>query len=169
MHRFWTSVMGTGYSPFAPGTCGSAVVAVVFLLTAVLSGSSVVSGSPVVVATAMLIVATIGFVVTVLFGDRVISRHGADPGVIVSDEQCGQALSYLWLWRADNFGQWLALAVAGFLLFRFFDIVKVPPARQLEHVKGAWGVLLDDVMAGVYANIVLQIVWRLRWLDALVS
>ena len=43
----------------------------------------------------------------------------------------------------------------GFLLFRFFDIFKPPPARQLEKVPGGWGIILDDVVAGIYAAIAL--------------
>jgi len=48
--------------------------------------------------------------------------------------------------------------ILGFFLFRFFDIVKPPPIRLLEKAKGGYGVVLDDVLAGVYANIILQIV-----------
>ena len=47
--------------------------------------------------------------------------------------------------------------IAAFILFRFFDIAKPLGIRQLENIKGGWGVMLDDVLAGVYANIVLQI------------
>jgi len=163
MHRLLLSVFGAGYSPVAPGTCGSAVVAAVFVAAGLLSGS------PTTVAAIMLVVAIAGFIVTIRSGDRVIAELGPDPGLIVSDEACGQALTYLWLWRLNNTGEWLAMALVGFLLFRLFDIVKVPPARQLERVPGAWGVLLDDVAAGIYANIVLQIVWRLDWLKLLVD
>jgi phosphatidylglycerophosphatase A len=52
-----------------------------------------------------------------------------------------------------------ALFIAlGFVLFRLFDIIKPPPARRLEQVRGGYGVVLDDVMAGIYANIVLQVI-----------
>ena len=156
MYRWWLTVLGAGYSPVMPGTCGSAVVAVVFV-AALLSGASGWA-----VAVLMLAVAVHGAVVTVKYGDRAIAEYGPDPGLVVSDEQCGQAITYLWLWPMAG-GTWevMALAGAGFVLFRAFDIIKPPPVRQLEKVKGAWGVLLDDVMAGVYANIALQVVWRL--------
>jgi phosphatidylglycerophosphatase A len=139
----------------APGSCGSAVVAVIFLAT-VLGG-----GSPLVVGAVMLAVAVHGFVVTILFGDRAIARYGPDPRVVVSDERCGQAITYLWLWHfSGGKKEVLVFALAGFVLFRLFDVIKPPPARQLERVPGAWGVLLDDVMAGIYAHIVLQLLWR---------
>lgn len=154
MHRFWVSVFGVGYSPFAPGTCGSAVVAAIFLLAHWLNAPALA------VFAIMLAVAIIAFIATVIYGDRAIAQYGPDPGVIVSDEACGQALTYLWLWTIGSTGALVTLTVTGFILFRIFDIVKPPPVRQLEKVKGAWGVLLDDVMAGVYANIALQIIWR---------
>ena len=163
MYRFWVSVLGTGYSPFAPGTCGSAVVTLIFLLAAFFTGSAWT------VAAVMLVVAALGFIATVVHGPRAIARYGHDPGVITSDEQCGQALTYLWIWSAADHRQWLVLALTGFVLFRLFDIVKPPPARQLERVKGAWGVLLDDVMAGIYAHIALQIIWHAGWLQALAA
>jgi phosphatidylglycerophosphatase A len=59
----------------------------------------------------------------------------------------------------------LVFTAVGFVLFRIFDIIKPPPIRQLEKLKGAWGVLMDDVLAGVYAQIALQIFWRLGGLD----
>jgi len=101
-------------------------------------------------------------VVTVLFGDRAIAQYGQDPSMIVSDEQCGQAVTYLWLWSFTNgTAEKITITLAGFILFRFFDILKPPPVRQLEKVKGAWGVLLDDIMAGIYAGVVLQICYHL--------
>ena len=160
MYRLWLSIFGVGYSRFVPGTCGSAVVAAIFLLSALLSGSGAVTG------VVMLIVAAMGFFVTVRYGDRLIAELGPDPSAIVSDEQCGQAITYLWLWPLAGWAtnQLIAFVLVGFALFRFFDILKPPPVRQLESVRGAWGVLLDDVAAGIYAHILLQIAWRIGWL-----
>jgi len=56
---------------------------------------------------------------------------------------------------------WLTTAAAGFLAFRAFDIVKPPPARQMEALPRGWGVLLDDLAAGIYANLACQLVLRL--------
>ena len=66
----------------------------------------------------------------------------------------------------EMIGVWIALLgfaltpfnlIAAFILFRFFDIAKPLGIRQLENIKGGWGVMLDDVLAGVYANVVLQL------------
>jgi len=162
MHRIWLTVLGTGYSPFAPGTCGSAVVTVVFLLAARLGAS------PFLVGIIMLVLAVHGLVVTVIYGDRLIAQYGPDPRLIVSDEQCGQALTYLcfaWMRPAiTGSKETIIFALVGFVLFRVLDIIKPPPARQFDNMKNPWGVVLDDVMAGIYANITLQIIW---WLEIL--
>jgi phosphatidylglycerophosphatase A len=65
----------------------------------------------------------------------------------------GYLITMLWLPRTILF------IILGFLLFRFFDILKPPPIRLLERVKGGYGVVLDDVLAGVYSNIILQIIF----------
>ena len=156
MHKIWLSVLGSGFSPVMPGTCGSAVTASVFLLAALLSPSAVV------LLTVTGIIAIHGFVVTAVWGDKFISQYGPDPGPIVSDAQCGQAITYLWLWPVAEWSvnQILLITGAGFLIFRCFDIIKPPPVRQLEQIHGVWGIVLDDVMAGIYALICLQVLLR---------
>lgn len=77
-----------------------------------------------------------------------------DPGPVVIDEVVGMFVSLLWLPAT-----W-PVVLAAFLAFRVFDIVKPWPAGRLEHVPGGWGVMADDVMAGVYANLLVQgLVW----------
>jgi phosphatidylglycerophosphatase A len=68
-----------------------------------------------------------------------------DPGHVVIDEVAGQWIALIFS-RVN-----LSHLLAGFLLFRLFDIVKPWPARQLERLPGGWGIMLDDVAAGVYA------------------
>ncbi len=133
---------GCGRSPVAPGTVGSAAA----------------------VAIAIVLVRYAGFapwhffvMAVLLFGPAVwaagVSAEAAkieDPGFVVVDEVVGQ---------------WVALAgastlnwksfLAGFVLFRLFDIWKPPPARQLEALHGGLGINADDVMAGLYAALVL--------------
>lgn len=156
MYKIWLSVFGAGFSPLIPGTCGSAVVTVLFLLLLLLGIG------PLPLLLVLLAVAIQGAVVTIAYGDRAIAQYGEDPGMIVSDEQCGQAITYLGFWSlAGGTKEILAVALAGFVLFRAFDILKPPPVRQLEKVNGAWGVLLDDIMAGIYAGVVLQICYHL--------
>jgi len=158
MYRIWLSVFGTGYSRVASGTCGSAVVSAIFLIAA-LCGIS-----PMAMLLLMCGVAVHGCVVTVVYGDRFIEEFGKDPGQIVSDEQAGQAVAYfgLFTFGADISISWFSIVLVtavGFFAFRFFDILKPSPVRNLEKLPGVWGVLLDDIAAGIYANICLQIAW----------
>jgi phosphatidylglycerophosphatase A len=79
-------------------------------------------------------------------------RLGAhDPGMVVVDEIAGMWASLMLLpWSAGT-------AVAGFLLFRVMDVVKPYPARSLESLPRGWGIMADDLMAGLYANLTLRI------------
>ena len=83
-----------------------------------------------------------------------------DSKEIVIDEVVGYLITMTWLpltWQS---------AVLGFILFRFFDILKPPPIRQLDQkVKGGVGVMIDDVAAGVIANIIMQLIYaETNWL-----
>lgn len=132
----------TGFFPIAPGTVGSAVGVVVWAL-ARLSGASVW----IEVAGAAVILVSGAFAATA--SERVLGT--TDPGPVVIDEVMG-----MWVTLIAAPLTWKT-ALAGFLLFRAFDIVKPPPARQLERAHGGWGIMLDDLAAGGYAWVVLQI------------
>ncbi len=170
MARFFLTVFGTGWSPFASGTCASAVIAAIFCIMVLLGVS------PRWAAGIMLLIAVHGAAVTILFGDAFIAELGDnDPHPLVSDEQAGQALVFagiFWLLANPPAGgkkELLIFALVAFLLFRFFDILKPPPVHQLEAIPGAWGVLLDDLGAGIYALIIQTIVWKAGWLKSLWS
>lgn len=111
-----------------------------------------------VVTTAMITAAVIA---GLWASDIEISRRGtSDPGAIVIDEVAGQWLTYgtaLPLWAAATSREMIVFAGAGFLLFRFFDILKPWPVRRLERLHGALGVMADDLLAGVMAGIVLAL------------
>jgi phosphatidylglycerophosphatase A len=90
---------------------------------------------------------------------HVAERHfgRTDPGEVVVDEVMGMIVT-LFLTGVGWKG-----AVVGFLLFRVFDVVKPPPARQLERLHGGVGVMADDAMAAIYANLALRLclwLWR---------
>jgi len=157
LRKMIASGLGTGYLPVAPGTWGSAAVAGVFLAAASLSG-----GSAVWVAAAMgsvVILASVGCVATGRFAERAFGKK--DARRCTADEWAGQALTYLLLPVGMNWTDWVIVAGVGFLCFRVMDIVKPPPARRLEKLPHGWGVLLDDLVAAVYANLAAQI--SLRW------
>ena len=134
---------GLGYSPIAPGTAGSLLGVVLFLLLGHLS---------IYYALCTLIVVAIGFLVS---GRAEEIFNQKDCSKIVIDEVAGMCITFVAL--PPNL--WIVLL--GFVLFRFFDIFKFGPAKKMESIKGGAGVMLDDIVSGIYASIVLQIVFRL--------
>ena len=138
------SVLGTGYIPIAPATFASLLA---LPLIWVLPKSVAVYG----------VVFVVAFVVGVYLATVLERRWGKDDRHITVDELVGMLVAFFLV----PFSIWSALA--GFLAFRFFDIVKLPFVRWFERLAGGWGVVMDDVMAGVCTNVVLQVVFRLIW------
>mgnify|MGYP000229957127 CR=1 FL=1 len=155
--RWWLATLGgIGHLP-AGGTFAS-------LATAGLLAAAwfVTAPSPAGWAGLLLGVVAASSAGTVLLGPWAEARFGRkDARPFVLDEAAGVALSLLWL-PMDTSAGVLGAVAAGFVLFRVFDIWKPPPARWLERLPAGWGVLLDDLLAGVYANIVGQAL--LRWI-----
>jgi phosphatidylglycerophosphatase A len=136
-----STVFGAGYSPVAPGTAGSAVGVVTFVALRQLS--------PVLQVAATLTL----FVLGVAAASRTATQVGLeDPGIVVVDEVVGQWVSLLFLPFTFK------TALVGFLLFRIMDIVKPWPARDFEALHGGLGIMADDLMAGIYANLLLRVV-----------
>jgi phosphatidylglycerophosphatase A len=131
---------GVGYSPVAPGTLGTLIAIPVFYFLSNIS-------SPVYEIT------LIGFFfLSVWISENAeIFFDKKDDQKIVIDEIMGFLVTMLWIPKTT------ILIIIGFFLFRFFDILKPFPIRRLEQkLKGGYGVVLDDVLAGVYANIVIE-------------
>lgn len=164
------TVLGTGYAPFASGSWGSLAAVVIFAAIWLSVGGVALSAN----AVALAILAPgvlIACCAAIQWGDWALKKFASDdPKPFVIDEFAGQwiALAYMPLTGATA---WEVVALLGmqFFLFRVFDVLKVPPAAQLEHLPGAWGVLLDDLAAGVYANLAGQALWRLTPLPSLVA
>ena len=136
---------GTGYSPVAPGSVGTLVGIPVYLWLAGYSWPFHLMG---IVVLSCLAVYTAGVAETAS-GQR-------DPGIIVIDEIAGfQVALFLitpTLWHV----------IGGYILFRIFDIVKVFPANLCDaRLHGGFGIVADDIIAGIYANLVLQLAIRL--------
>jgi phosphatidylglycerophosphatase A len=131
-----------GYAPVAPGTFGSLIALVLYYLIRRQQSTAVELG-------AIAIIAVIG-----LWSATEAEHHfgGIDPGPVVIDEVVGMLMT-LALHPVNIWG-----AIVGFLIFRVLDIVKPWPARRLELLPGGFGVVLDDMMAGVYGNL---LVWGL--------
>jgi phosphatidylglycerophosphatase A len=137
---FLATGAGVGYIPFAPGTFGSALGLV---LWAVIRGS--VQAQAVAILVLLVAGSWSGTLAEHHFGRR-------DPGPVVIDEIMGMMVTLFM-----NPVGWIG-AVAGFLLFRLSDIVKPYPANRLEALPGGVGVMADDLMAAVYANLALRAV-----------
>lgn len=129
-----------GYFPVAPGTFGSLVTLVIiwFLIPTFFY---------------ILLPISIGlFFLSVWSASRAEEFFGKDGSPIVIDEVTGMAISLIFVSKD------IKSFAAAFLLFRLFDIVKLPPARTVERFRGGWGVTLDDVIAAVYANLSLHLI-----------
>lgn len=162
------TVLGSGYGPIAPGSWGSLVATVMF---AGLWWLAIGLHGP--VWTIDIAVAAAGIAasswLSVAWGPWAITRFGSkDPRPFVLDEFAGQWVALLWLPPAASAGLWGFCWVVGgqFVLFRILDVVKPPPARQVERLPDGWGVLCDDLVSGLYANLIGQLVWRLSPLAA---
>lgn len=140
-YRLLGTVFFAGYFPFASGTVGSAVaLALYWLLPFTDNGTIAIS------------FALAGLFLGVPAATFLEQRHGDDPSIVVFDEAVGMWLALVFLPKI----WWVALGA--FLLFRFFDIVKPQPARYFDNRRGGAGIMMDDVIAGVYANVVMQVV-----------
>ena len=161
MKRLLTSCFGLGRLPVAPGTWGSLPTAIIFGLMWQLHASGIL------ISIVMAVLALAGSIVCVRFAPVVIRATGKrDPGEVVADELAGQAVTFLFIpfltLETFSTGQIWVTTVAGFLLFRLFDIAKPWPIRRLEKLPEGWGVLADDLLAGVYAGIVLLLCYSVR-------
>jgi phosphatidylglycerophosphatase A len=142
---FISTVGYCGYFPFAPGTVGSAA-GLVFYLLVWWTGSTLVE-----------VTLIVGLFVLGVWAGTTSERYfgGIDPGPVVIDEVVGMLITLAFIpvgWSG---------ALAGFVLFRIFDVIKPYPANKLEALHGGLGVMADDAMAAVYANLSLRV---LMWL-----
>jgi len=138
---FFAAGFGAGYSPIAPGTMGTLVAIPIYFFLSFIP-------FPLYELTIITF-----FFLSSWISDKAQRHWGKrDHPRIVIDEMVGFLITMLWIPKTTLF------IILGFFLFRFFDIVKPPPIRLLERVRGGYGVVLDDVMAGIYANIILHVV-----------
>ncbi len=164
LSRFIATGFYSGYIPWASGTFGSLVGALFFLIPSF--------SNSIVLLLAILVGIAAGIVtsarVAEVEGNRLTDMakrlkdqlhqdaHGtADPSIVVIDEIVG-----MWISMFAISPSLLSVAVA-FVMFRIFDIIKPYPARQMERLQNGWGIMLDDVVAGIYANIAARLIMAL--------
>ena len=147
LHLWVATGLGAGYFPVAPGTAGSAVG---LALVIALRQTSLQPHELTLCLAALTLSLFILGVWSAGKAEKTLGR--VDPGQVVIDEVVGQIITFL----ATPKASWVGM-VAGFILFRAFDVVKPFPAQQAERFPGGWGIMLDDVVAGLYSLIVLLI------------
>ena len=131
-----------GYFPIAPGTVGSAAGLLLY-------GGVRWTQSPIAEALAIAVLFAAG-----VWAGTTAERYfgGIDPGPVVIDEVAGMLITLAFVPVG------VGGAIAGFVLFRIFDVIKPFPAGRLERLHGGLGVMADDAMAAVYANITLRVI-----------
>jgi len=154
----WATVIatffGTGRLRPGPGTWGSLAAVLIWLEVSRLI-------SPTWQTLILAVMATAATAIGIPAATAVAKASGVkDPQFIVIDEVAGQWITLLFAPVA-----WKTL-LAGFILFRGFDIVKPPPVRQLEKLPWGTGIVLDDVAAGFYALAIMQLLLHLRILSS---
>ena len=154
--RWIATCFGLGWLPMAPGSWGSLPPAVAFGL---LTYCCVPEWTTTAVMAVMLVG---GCVACVLYAPASMAATGRnDPGEVVMDEFAGQALTFLVmpLVMPRDLCGWESLVIAGFgfFIFRVMDITKPWPIRKLERLPAGWGILADDLAAGIVSAILVYI------------
>lgn len=142
LNRLIATAGGIGYLPLAPGTWAAGVSALFwFIICQNFPGSY----------TWQLLVIPIIIVAGVYCSGKIITEKEKDPTHVVIDEIAGMSLTLLFIPSSYQ------NIFAGFILFRFFDILKPLGIKKMENMRRGWGIMFDDILAGVYSNIVLRL------------
>ena len=141
--NMFSTGFGAGLAPIMPGTAGS-------FLALVLYWFFFPSEPSVLIQAVFFIIIVLTFAAGVWAGNESEKIYGKDPSRVVIDEMAGMWIALFllpkyWIW-----------SVAAFVLFRLFDIFKWLGCNALQRLPGGWGIMMDDVLAGVWSNIILQ-------------
>ena len=142
--RLGATFFFTGHFPVAPATFASFVTLAIWWWM------------PPIPAAAMIEIMVLLAIYGTFVAGKAERYYGHDGKPIVIDEVLGALITVAFLGQAIE-GHKLKLAIIGFFLFRVLDVVKPPPAYQLQSLRGGFGVMADDVMAGIYGNILLRL------------
>ncbi len=137
----FASVFNIGRLPVAPGTWGSLFALLTWLILI-----------PYISSLTLILINLILFIVGVITSNRIETElKENDPSLIVIDEWVGQWIALLFLPQSIIWG------IVAFGLFRIFDIWKPYPIYKFDKMQGGWGIMMDDVMAGIYTLLIIQI------------
>lgn len=154
-HKLIATGFGTGYSPIAPGTAGALLACGVWLVF-----SNYLDPQTLRLITLLLIL--IFTILGVRSANVMQTVWGHDPSRVVVDEMVGMWITLLAAPpKIISPNHYLWYLLAAFILFRFFDIFKPFGIRRMEKFPGGWGVMMDDVLAGLYGFLILGIT---RWI-----
>ncbi|ODA44944.1 Phosphatidylglycerophosphatase A [Thermodesulfovibrio sp. N1] len=138
-NKIIATVFFIGYCPVAPGTVASAFAMVILLIFAPSD-------------TVILFILITSLILGTVASEKVAKESNSkDPSYVVIDEFAGYLTAVVFLplnWQ---------ILVAGFVLFRFFDILKPPPIRQTQKIAGGLGIMLDDFLSGVISNLLIRV------------
>jgi len=146
VHRLISTCLGIGYTPKGGGTIAAAVCCIAWYF-AWAGGNEHFSKMAL-----QLGVTGVFWALGIWSANKVEAEWGEDSYRVVIDEVAGMCLTLCFVPV-----RWPYIAI-GLLLFRFFDIAKPLGIRKMEHLRSGWGVMMDDMLAGVYANLLLQVV-----------
>ncbi|MGA3286453.1 MAG: phosphatidylglycerophosphatase A [Bacteroidota bacterium] len=138
--KLFASGLYTGYVPAASGTLGSAIAVAFYFIPGF--------ESPLILGFVLLLVFGLGIKASSIME----KRYGHDPAEVTIDEVVGMWITLFLLPKT------ILVVLAAFFVFRFFDIIKPFPARKFDTMHGGFGIMMDDVVSGIYANITMQIV-----------
>jgi phosphatidylglycerophosphatase A len=144
--KVFASGFFTGYVPAASGTLGSVLAIALYMLPGF--------ESPQVLGAIILLVIGLGTRASSIME----KRYGHDPSEVTIDEVVGMWISLFLLPKK------LVVILLAFFVFRFFDIIKPYPARKFDSLHGGFSIMMDDVVAGVYTNIFVQILLLVSFL-----
>jgi len=142
-HRLISTCLGIGYTPKGGGTVAAAACCIAWYFAGMGGNESVFI--EIAVTAAVLALGTWS-------ADKVEEKWGKDSSRVVIDEVAGMCITLLLVPIKWHY------VLIGLALFRFFDIAKPLYIRRMEKLNGGWGVMMDDVLAGIYSNIVLQLI-----------
>jgi phosphatidylglycerophosphatase A len=139
INEYIATVFGLGYFPIAPGTVGSLAGLVLCLILHKFT-----------------IIYILTFIILFVAGLRAAGKKETeaghkDPSCVIIDEFACIFLVFLFIPLEPVY------IITGFIIYRIIDIIKVPPMRSAENLRGGWGIMLDDAISGIYTNIILHI------------
>jgi phosphatidylglycerophosphatase A len=144
--NIFSSFFYTGYFPMASGTIASAAALVLFYFE--------IFRNPLI----LLMLILFCFVIGIYTSKAMMKRFGEDPSVVVIDEAVGMWITVLMFIVFSSADLTLFYAAACFFAFRFFDITKIQPAKHFDELNSGFGIMMDDVIAGIYAGAAVCVV-----------